>query len=391
MAKSTLLGGMRLVVGMGLGAGLMYLFDPRAGKRRRAIARDKMVHWSRQLNEAIGVTAQDVTYRVQGLLAETRSLWMHKPNSPDVVEARVRSKMGRWVSHPSAIEVTADEGGRVILAGSILAHEVDNLLSAVASIPGVTTIENRLETHHAAQEEPSLQSGHERPGEQVEIMQANWNPATRLLAGTVGSTLILNALRRPGLFSGVFGVVGLGLVSRAVTNKDVGRLLGLTDRRRTVDFQKTFDIAAPLEEVFRIWTNYAFFPQFMSHVRQIEELGDGRSRWIVAGPMGREIQWNVVVTENVPNQVFAWKTEPGSPVVHSGVMHFQRNEDGGTRIHIRLAYSQPAGVGGHLVASLFGADPKSQIDADLMRMKTLIETGGLPSSAAARPESGLPR
>lgn len=390
MAKSGLLSGMRLVVGMGLGAGLMYIFDPRAGNRRRAIARDKMGHWSHQFNEAIGATARDVSHRVQGLLAQTRSLWMQKPNPPDVVEARVRSKMGRWVSHPSAIEVTADEGGRVILAGPILAHEVEDLLSAVASIPGVTTIENCLETHHTAEEVPALQGGQERPGEQFEILQANWTPATRLLAGSIGSTLMLNALRRPGLFSGFFGVIGLGLFSRAATNKDVGRLLGITGGRRTVDLQKTLNIAAPLEEVFRIWTNYAFFPQFMSNVRQIEELGGGRSRWVVAGPLGREIQWNAVVTENVPSEVFAWKTEPGSPVAHSGRIHFQPNEEGGTRIHIQLSYSPPAGVVGHLVASLFGADPKSQMDTDLMRMKSFIETGGLPSSEAALHESSPP-
>jgi hypothetical protein len=36
---------------------------------------------------------------------------------------------------------------------------------------------------------------------------------------------------------------------------------------------------------------------------------------------------------------------------------------------------------GHLVASLFGADPKSEIDADLVRMKTMIEDG-VPHDAA---------
>jgi uncharacterized membrane protein len=37
---------------------------------------------------------------------------------------------------------------------------------------------------------------------------------------------------------------------------------------------------------------------------------------------------------------------------------------------------------GHIVASLFGADPKSQMDDDLVRMKSFIETGKVPSDAA---------
>jgi hypothetical protein len=37
---------------------------------------------------------------------------------------------------------------------------------------------------------------------------------------------------------------------------------------------------------------------------------------------------------------------------------------------------------GHAMAKLFGADPKSEMDADLVRMKTLIETGHAPRDAA---------
>ena len=42
----------------------------------------------------------------------------------------------------------------------------------------------------------------------------------------------------------------------------------------------------------------------------------------------------------------------------------------------------PAGVLGHAVAAMFGADPKSEMDADLMRMKHMIETGKPPHDAA---------
>jgi len=38
-------------------------------------------------------------------------------------------------------------------------------------------------------------------------------------------------------------------------------------------------------------------------------------------------------------------------------------------------YRPPAGVLGHYVASLFGADPKSEMDDDMVRLKSLIEIG----------------
>jgi osmotically-inducible protein OsmY len=61
--------------------------------------------------------------------------------------ARVRAQMGHVVSHAGAIDVTARQG-RVTLSGSIPAHEVEKLLSAVASVPGVTAVVNRLEVNH---------------------------------------------------------------------------------------------------------------------------------------------------------------------------------------------------------------------------------------------------
>ena len=70
-----------------------------------------------------------------------------EPRSDNVLIARVRSKMGRVISHPSSIEVTADQG-RITLSGPILAHELNDLLTTIARIPDVVEVENRLEVHN---------------------------------------------------------------------------------------------------------------------------------------------------------------------------------------------------------------------------------------------------
>jgi hypothetical protein len=43
--------------------------------------------------------------------------------------------------------------------------------------------------------------------------------------------------------------------------------------------------------------------------------------------------------------------------------------------HTADIYNAPAGALGHAVAKLFGADPKSELDDDLVRLKSLIEYG----------------
>jgi osmotically-inducible protein OsmY len=47
--------------------------------------------------------------------------------------------------------------GRVVLSGPILAGEADELIRRVSRIPGVRSIDSRLELHEDAGDVPSLQ------------------------------------------------------------------------------------------------------------------------------------------------------------------------------------------------------------------------------------------
>jgi uncharacterized membrane protein len=47
-----------------------------------------------------------------------------------------------------------------------------------------------------------------------------------------------------------------------------------------------------------------------------------------------------------------------------------------------MVYNPVGGAVGHAIARLFRADPKHQMDDDLLRMKTLLETGKPPHDAA---------
>ena len=126
-----------------------------------------------------------------------------------------------------------------------------------------------------------------------------------------------------------------------------------------------------------------YFPYFLSHVREVRDLGGGRSHWVVDGPAGARIEWDAVLTQFIPNEVIAWRSETGAVVQHAGIVRFEPDAEGNTRVHVRLSYTPPAGALGHSVAWLVGADPKRQMDDDLMRMKTFIETGAPPHDAAA--------
>ncbi|HEY3246485.1 MAG TPA: SRPBCC family protein [Phycisphaerae bacterium] len=370
-----------LIRGLGLGAGLMYFFDPHAGRRRRKLVRDKLVRAVHETSNALDKASRDLLNRAHGLLAEGRALACGAEAEDDVIAERVRAKLGLLCSHPGAIEVHV-ENGRAVLSGPILTNEVQCVIDGLRRVRGVRSVENRLEPHEQAGDVPGLQGGasRRRGRPRFELMQVNWSPAARVLVGATGLRLLLGGRSRKSGSNpqrgshAALGAVGLGLVARALTNKPLKRLLGVNGGRRAIDIQKTINVAAPVERVFEFWSSYDNFPRFMAHVREVRSF-DGRSHWTVSGPAGIPIEFDTVLTRFVPYQSLAWKSVPGSPIRHAGVVNFQANPDGGTRVDIKMSYNPPAGALGHAIATLFGSDPKRAMDEDLVRFKSLIEQG----------------
>jgi uncharacterized membrane protein len=206
----------------------------------------------------------------------------------------------------------------------------------------------------------------------------------RVAAGLSGGLLALSMVRRREPWALPLGVIGLGVLARGLTNLELKRLIGLSEGHRAIDIHKTINIAVPVEQVFEFWSDYENFPKFMRHVKEVRPIGEGRSHWVLTGPAGVPVEWNAVVTQHVPNEVLAWKTEPDSLVQHAGIVHFTGHPDGTTTINIKMSYNPPAGAVGHALAVLFGADSKSLVDDNLVRMKSLIETGKQPRDAAVK-------
>lgn len=188
-----------------------------------------------------------------------------------------------------------------------------------------------------------------------------------------GGLLALYVLTRRGGLGSVFKTVGTGLLVSTAGRSKLGLAPGSThDRRRAVDIQKSLYIDAPVDQVYAFWSNYENFPLFMSHVREVEDLGSGRSRWSVNGPGGVPIVWTALLTQQAPDQVIAWRSESGSMLENAGVIRFLPS-GAGTRVNLRFCYYPPAGGAGQAVAELLGSDPRAKLNEDLGRMKDLLE------------------
>lgn len=369
--------------GVGLGAAIMYFLDPERGRRRRHLVRDRVVHATHVAGGAIGSTARDVQNRARGAAAETRARLRHDEPDDEVLVARVRTALGRACSHPGAIVTTA-ERGVVTLSGPILADEVQPVLHAVRGVRDVQHVVNRLEAHDAPGHVPGLQG---QGGKTTPALERRWSPTMRLTAIATGGALAATGAERRDPFGAALGLVGLALALRGATNAPVRRLVGLGGARGAIDVRKTIEIAAPPAEVFAFFADQERWPEWMSSVREVRAEGDGRTHWVVDGPAGVPVEWDAVTTAMIANELIAWKTLPGAVVHHIGRIEFIPTPTGGTRVDIRMRYEPPAASAGHAVATVFGVDPRSQLDADLERLKTTIETGNPPHDAA-RPVAG---
>jgi hypothetical protein len=212
---------------LGLGAGLMYSFDPNEGRRRRAVMGDQFVHAVRAFDRMVGSTSRGIRNQVRGLRAQAWLLpktLLEGHVSDEKLAERVRSKIDRSVSHPASIDVTARQG-HVALQGPIVREEAGDLLAAVLSVAGVRDVEDRLEVYedHEAMAQPGGDTGHaERNGA---MSKAEWSPAARLLAGSAGAVLLLAGARRRGLGGLGLATLGIGLLTCSIVNIPVARSL----------------------------------------------------------------------------------------------------------------------------------------------------------------------
>lgn len=292
-----------------------------------------------------------------------------------VLAARVRAALGRAASHPDAIDVAID-GTCATLRGPVLESEAEEILARAGRTAGVEEVVDRLERHASADGLPEMaERTTRRPRAGLE--RDVWPRPLRMVAGGAGLGIGLAGLLRGGLTGKLVAAAGGALFARAALNRQlgIGLHLGLPGGNKMIDLRKALIVQAPIGRVYEFWTDVANYPRFMQHVIEVKpsEHDPDRTHWVVRGPAGVPVSWDAEVTRRVTNSIFAWKSLPGSAIENSGTVLFEAVGSGTTRVHVHMLYHPPAGAFGHAVATLFGGDPKSRMDEDLARFKSLIE------------------
>jgi uncharacterized membrane protein len=358
-----------LLTGTALGAGLMYLLDPISGKRRRAFTRDKMTHLAKETDRVVGQTSRDLRNRYEGAVAEAKRFWTEEDVADDVLADRVRTAVGRVISHPRSVEVSAEHGW-ITLSGPIIASEEKRLLHRIRRVPGARGVENKLEVYKSTAHISGLQGGVPRQ-ERLELMQTNWSPAIRLLSILGGGVAAFYGLRRRDLGGVTASLVGMGFAARGLTNTELRELLGVVPREPVeIVIQKTVHVEAPLEKAVSMWTDFRNLPRFLPGIQEVKDVGEGRSMWSIT-LNDEAMHWEAVTVAS--KNAFTWKSQPGALLANTGTIRFDPAA-AGTRVQVTISYRPSRGLPSRIAANWFGPDPARYLSESLPEMKRIIET-----------------
>lgn len=143
------------------------------------------------------------------------------------------------------------------------------------------------------------------------------------------------------------------------------------------------EVNVPAEQAYAWWRGLTNLPQIMPDVESVTPQAGSTdvTHWTVHGPLGRTVQWDARIVEDVPATRIAWATidSAATNVKNSGAVRF---DDHGqtTGVEVSLAYDPPAGLIGDAVAKLF-ADPQKKVETALEAFKATIE-GANPQPGA---------
>jgi uncharacterized membrane protein len=131
--------------------------------------------------------------------------------------------------------------------------------------------------------------------------------------------------------------------------------------------EKSVQIHAPLRTVYNQWTQFEEFPLFMPGVTTVRQMDERHVFW-QAEVMGREVEWEAEIYEQIPDCLIAWRSILGRQ--HSGAIFFEPLGDHLTRLRVVIEY-QLHGAMEHF-CDWFGA-VQICVERDLARFRNFIE------------------
>lgn len=148
--------------------------------------------------------------------------------------------------------------------------------------------------------------------------------------------------------------------------------------KKIVELNSSLTIDRPREELYAYWRKLENLPNFMSHLKTVQQKDAKISTWVAKIPGGfGTIEWDAEIVQERTNEILRWRSLPGAEIENAGEVHFEDALNGeGTIVETKISYRPPAGDVGGYAAKLLNPAFEKIVRKDLKEFKSFMEDGG---------------
>jgi uncharacterized membrane protein len=186
------------------------------------------------------------------------------------------------------------------------------------------------------------------------------------------------------------GLKGATVLAAGVTTLDILCIKGLSTRPAAViegatrpaiiRAEASMAINKAPEECYRFWRSVENLPRFMKYLESVDVQNERASLWRLRLTSKKVAEWECVITSDTPNEEISWQSVGRTALDTSGMVRFEPRLSGpGAIVRVAMQYTPPAARFPVLADPLIEIVSEQQLKEDLRRLKSLMETGEIPT------------
>ncbi len=147
---------------------------------------------------------------------------------------------------------------------------------------------------------------------------------------------------------------------------------------RWLDHTVTIKIQAPVNQVWKVWSDLEAMPLWMSWIESVKTIDEEATtlpdltEWTLAAN-GFRFKWKAKINERIEAQKLQWESIGGLPT--KGCVRFYPEKDDITIVKLMVTYELPRVLAPLMEPNILGGMVTNELQANLDRFGELVESG----------------
>lgn len=223
-----------------------------------------------------------------------------------------------------------------------------------------------------------------------DVLPADLDPGPwgRVGAGLLGGTLVVAGLRRRSPGGTVLALAGGWLAYRALRGSGLLATAEPEEEAEPDDgepagpltVERSITVGKPADELSVFLYDPEHLGRIVGDVAEITAEDEDRYRWAVRGPLDRELAWEMEIVEEEPGEKLRCEAVDGAIISSEWTVAYRpAPDDRGTEVTVEIQVEPPGGELVRETLARFDVVPEAALGTALDRLKSLVETGEIPT------------